>query len=185
MRRIYWYSCLVSAHELIYVCDIYVAFEGHICLRHIHGSTVVHKKELYLEDGLEIHWWHWGILCSAYSLFRSTWRQSFKLLQISLERWSWKGCASVTLGKTALHVHCRAIIRMILAHKRWSWKGPSSVTPGKTLHICCWGLQENRASSQYDWFFRRLYEKGHSDTGNAGGSRLSRIIWEHEISPAY
>ena len=40
LRHIYWQSCLILAHELIGVCSLYVAFEGHISFWHIHTNNM-------------------------------------------------------------------------------------------------------------------------------------------------
>ena len=38
---IYRHSCLIYAHEVIGICGIYIAFEGHISCWHIHGYSIV------------------------------------------------------------------------------------------------------------------------------------------------
>ena len=38
---IYIYSCLLSEHELIAICGIYMAFEGYICGWHIYSNNIV------------------------------------------------------------------------------------------------------------------------------------------------
>ena len=44
MRFIYWHICLISTCELIGICDMQMAFEGHICCWHICDSSIVNKS---------------------------------------------------------------------------------------------------------------------------------------------
>ena len=44
IKYIYWHSCLISAHKVISMCDMYVAFEGHIFYWHMYGYSMVNKS---------------------------------------------------------------------------------------------------------------------------------------------
>ena len=43
MRYIYWHSCLISAHEVICICGLNVAFKGNICCWHIYAYSMINK----------------------------------------------------------------------------------------------------------------------------------------------
>ena len=43
MRYIYTDSFLVSVHELIFMCGVYVAFEGNTYCWHMYGSSMVDR----------------------------------------------------------------------------------------------------------------------------------------------
>ena len=45
MKYINQQSCLVSTQEQIGICDIYVAFERHICCWHIYAHSIINKVE--------------------------------------------------------------------------------------------------------------------------------------------
>ena len=83
---IYWYSCLIWAHELIATCGLYVAFEGHINFWHIHGSNTF------------LVTWSW-------------WCHQWPIAFIML-RWLLRGihitfCASTTSTGTGIRVMCQ------------------------------------------------------------------------------
>ena len=40
IRYVYRHTCLICAHEIIGICSISIAFEGHICYWHIHGYSM-------------------------------------------------------------------------------------------------------------------------------------------------
>ena len=44
MKCIYWNSFWISSHELIFICGICVAFEGHICCWDIYGNSMVKRS---------------------------------------------------------------------------------------------------------------------------------------------
>ena len=60
MRQMYEYCCLLGAHELICMCGIYVAFEGHICFWQIYGNSMVNMK-LRFVIFLHIYELMWGL----------------------------------------------------------------------------------------------------------------------------
>ena len=40
---IHRYRSLISVHEVIGICRIFMAFEGHICCWHIYGYNILYK----------------------------------------------------------------------------------------------------------------------------------------------
>ena len=41
------HSCLISAHEEVGICSVYVAFEGHICCWYIYSYSMINKVAVH------------------------------------------------------------------------------------------------------------------------------------------
>ena len=67
-------------------------------------------------------WWYWE-RDLAQLLLRSARSELFKSLVLYLKKWSWNGFSSVTLWRTALHIHWqRSSSRYNSLLRRWSWR---------------------------------------------------------------
>ena len=83
-------------------------------------TELIKPVMFYLEDALgkTIHWWHWGRLCSAYSLFASPQKQLIRFSEEMQSWWSstWKIVfprllISDTGEDSALHINCSDLLQ--------------------------------------------------------------------------
>ena len=94
MKHMYWHICLISAHEVIWLCDIYVAFEGYICCWHIYGNCMVGKScSLILTYICAVMW----IIYVDYRIY--VWSVADIFDQVHMPA-MWNMCIPVLLGNT-------------------------------------------------------------------------------------
>ena len=110
---------------------------------------------------------------------------------VLLGRWSWRGHSSVTLGKTAMHVHYAGLLRgralwfQGVLLRRLSWNGHWSVTLRKTLHNNCLGLQgESVEFSTEDVFKWSFVDDPGEETLHIHCSALvgQRVLWVSRVT---
>ena len=90
--------CLISTHDAIGICGIYVTFEGHVCCWHIYGNSMVNKSLLFCFV-LLVCAVMWGLYVD-YSI--STWEQICTVLHACL---LWAYASNVKCMYTSVCAH--------------------------------------------------------------------------------
>ena len=185
------------------------------CDRHICSGVYANNvKCIYtsaLGHNVDCNDFTWGIyteiivlyLCggkTVWLLLRSSRIELFRVSKAILGRWSWKGCFSVTLGKT-LHVHCwtyqvdtsfsrKMVLGNFLGERASNWYNSFTQKYGferlfigdtgeDSAHYLFRSPKRQRSSRWHESFTQKLVLKTPFviDTGESRGRQSFELIW--------